>query len=161
MAADAQAIFAVPTLELFHVTGEIGLQLVEPESDVAPQLFWHSTKRCDGFVAKFNSVAHPHMFGERRAGGQGGLRITAQTVWKKRARLASANVRGNLRAMQTLAFNYWQDGDAWLGYLDEFPDYRTQGESLDDLKAHLRDLHADLTSGEIPCVRHRAEMEVA
>lgn len=62
--------------------------------------------------------------------------------------------------MKTLAFTYWQDGDAWIGYLDEFPDYWTQGESLDDLKEHLRDLHVDLTSGEIPCVRRRAELEV-
>ena len=63
--------------------------------------------------------------------------------------------------MHTLAFNYWQDGDAWLGCLDEFPDYWTQGESLDDLKAHLADLYRDLTSGEIPCVRRHAEMEIA
>ena len=63
--------------------------------------------------------------------------------------------------MKTLAFTYWQDGDAWLGHLDAFPDYLTQGESLEDLKAHLIDLHGDLTSGEIPCVRHHAELEVA
>ena len=54
-----------------------------------------------------------------------------------------------------------QDGDAWLGYLDEFPDYMTQGESLDDLKAHLTSLYQDLTSGEIPCVKRRGELEVA
>ena len=63
--------------------------------------------------------------------------------------------------MKLLAFTYWQDGDAWLGHLDEFPDYLTQGESFEDLKAHLADLHGDLTSGEIPCVRHHAELEVA
>lgn len=63
--------------------------------------------------------------------------------------------------MKTLAFTYWQDGDAWLGYLDEFPDYLTQGESLEDLKAHLLDLYRDLTLGAIPCVRRRAELEVA
>ena len=42
-------------------------------------------------------------------------------------------------------FVYWQEEDAWLGYLQEFPDYWAQGETLDDLKAHLRDLYADLT----------------
>jgi hypothetical protein len=63
--------------------------------------------------------------------------------------------------MKTTAFTYWQDGDAWLGYLDEFPDYQTQGESLDDLKAHLADLYRDLASGEIPCVRRHAELELA
>ena len=48
-------------------------------------------------------------------------------------------------------FTYWQDGDAWLGYLDDFPDYLTQGE-FDDLKAHRLSLYEDLVSGEIPCV---------
>jgi hypothetical protein len=49
----------------------------------------------------------------------------------------------------------------WLGYLDEFPDYLTQGESLEDLRAHLVSLYQDLTSGELPCVRRRGELEVA
>jgi len=64
-------------------------------------------------------------------------------------------------AMKTLAYTFWQDGDAWLGYIDEFPDYMTQGASLADLKAHLIDLYRDLTSGEIPSVRRRAELEIA
>lgn len=63
--------------------------------------------------------------------------------------------------MKTTEFTYWQDGDVWLGYLDEFPDYLTQGESLADLKEHLADLYRDLVSGEIPSVRHHAELELA
>jgi len=63
--------------------------------------------------------------------------------------------------MKTTAFTYWQDGDAWLGYLDDFPDYQTQGELLEDLKAHLADLYRDLVSGEIPSVRRHAELELA
>jgi len=46
--------------------------------------------------------------------------------------------------MTTAKFIYWQDADAWLGYFQDFPDYWTQGESLADLKEHLRDLYADL-----------------
>jgi len=49
----------------------------------------------------------------------------------------------------------------WLGYLEEYPDYKTQGETLDELKENLRDLFKDLTSGGIPCVRKIAELEVA
>jgi hypothetical protein len=60
-----------------------------------------------------------------------------------------------------LRFVYWQDGEFWLGYLEEFPDYLTQGESWEDLREHLRDLYRDLTSGEIPAVRRVAELEVA
>lgn len=52
--------------------------------------------------------------------------------------------------MQTVKIVIWQDEDAWLGYLQEYPDYWTQGESLDDVKEHLKDLYADLSSGAIP-----------
>ncbi|MCW5549516.1 MAG: type II toxin-antitoxin system HicB family antitoxin [Opitutaceae bacterium] len=63
--------------------------------------------------------------------------------------------------MKTLDFTYWQDGHQWVGHLDEFPDYQTQGESIEDLKAHLMDLYKDLSSGVIPNVRRRAKLEVA
>jgi predicted RNase H-like HicB family nuclease len=38
----------------------------------------------------------------------------------------------------------------WLGYFEEFPDYLTQGETLEELQENLRDLYKDLTRGEIP-----------
>lgn len=63
--------------------------------------------------------------------------------------------------MEIAKFVYWQDGDTWVGYLEEFPDYMTQGETLDELKDNLKDIFKDLTSGAIPCVRKVAELEVA
>jgi len=63
--------------------------------------------------------------------------------------------------MNGLRYIYWQDGQFWLGYLEEFPDYLTQGESLNDLREHLLDLYADLTGGQIPAVRKAAELGVA
>jgi predicted RNase H-like HicB family nuclease len=62
--------------------------------------------------------------------------------------------------MKKVGFSYWQDGEFWLGHLDEFPEYLTQGESLEDLKEHLLDLHRELTSGVIPGVRRHAELEI-
>ena len=55
--------------------------------------------------------------------------------------------------MESIKYIYWQDNDQWLGYLQDYPDYWTQGDSLKDLQAYLRDLFRDLTSGEIPGVR--------
>ena len=55
---------------------------------------------------------------------------------------------------------YWQEDDVWLGYLEEFPDYWTQGTSLQDLQEHLKDLYQDLSSGAIPNVRRIAEFEI-
>lgn len=52
--------------------------------------------------------------------------------------------------MKSVGYVYWQDGDMWLGYLEEFPDYMTQGVSLEDLEAHLRDIYEDVTAGKIP-----------
>ena len=63
--------------------------------------------------------------------------------------------------METTKFVYWQDGNMWVGYLEEFPDYMTQGESLEELKENLRDIYKDVTSGVIPSVRKVAELEVA
>jgi hypothetical protein len=61
-----------------------------------------------------------------------------------------------------MGFTYWQDNGMWLGYLDEFPDYMTQGTSLEDLKEHLLDIHREITSGKIPVVpRQHATLEVA
>jgi len=63
--------------------------------------------------------------------------------------------------MALIGFTYWQDEEMWLGYLDEYPDYMTQGTSLDDLKEHLLDLYNDLTSGVIPNVRQHSKLELA
>ena len=61
----------------------------------------------------------------------------------------------------SVRFVYWQQDDVWLGYLEEYPDYWTQGTSLEDLRDHLRDLYTDLTSGVIPNIRRIAQLEIA
>ncbi len=63
--------------------------------------------------------------------------------------------------MKTIKYIYWQDGDMWLGYLDEFPDYMTQGSTQGELEENLRDIYEELTSGRIPGVRRVAELQVA
>ncbi len=63
--------------------------------------------------------------------------------------------------MSIKRFVYWQDEDKWIGYWEESPDYWTQGDSFEDLKEHLIDLHGDLHNGEIPCVRRIGEMEIS
>lgn len=55
-------------------------------------------------------------------------------------------------------FVYWKDKDMWLGYLEEFPDYQTQGNDLDELKDNLIDIYKDLYSGKIENVKHVGEL---
>ena len=66
-----------------------------------------------------------------------------------------------METVPTTKMVYWQEDEWWLGYLEEFPDYPTQGETLEDLREHLRGLYADLTSGELPGVRRVADLPLA
>lgn len=63
--------------------------------------------------------------------------------------------------MQTVKYTYWQEEGSWLGYLQDFPDYWTQGESLDDLREHLRDLYADLSGDQVPGVRRVDDLVIS
>ena len=63
--------------------------------------------------------------------------------------------------METIKYVYWKDQGMWLGYLQEYPDYMTQAESLGELQENLKDLYKDLTSGEIPGVRKVAELSIS
>lgn len=63
--------------------------------------------------------------------------------------------------METKKFIYYEEEDMFVGWLAEYPDYRTQGESLEELKENLLDMYRELTSGQIPCVRKVGELNVA
>ncbi len=75
--------------------------------------------------------------------------------------MLDADGRQGVAGVRTTKIVYWQEEEWWLGYLEEFPDYWTQGTTLEDLEEHLRDLHADLTSGELPGIRHVADLRLA
>lgn len=63
--------------------------------------------------------------------------------------------------MKALKFTYWQDGDYFLGFLNDYPDYETQGKSKEELISNLKDLLVDIESGEVPYVRKVEELIVA
>ena len=46
----------------------------------------------------------------------------------------------------------------WVGWLEDYPDYRTQGASLEELQLNLKGIQQELESGTIPCVRHIGEI---
>ena len=54
-----------------------------------------------------------------------------------------------------IPYTYWQDpkDGMWLGYMNDYPDYWTQGHTLDELKQMLVSLRNDIgdfiTSGEL------------
>ena len=58
-------------------------------------------------------------------------------------------------------FTYWKESDGrYLGYLNDYPDHWTQGENLEDLKEHLKDLFHTFNAEQIPGIRKVEELEV-
>jgi len=62
--------------------------------------------------------------------------------------------------MRAIRYLYYQEGDAWVGWLEDYPDYRTQGYSIEELEEHLKDILEELSGGTIPCVRRVGELLV-
>ena len=63
--------------------------------------------------------------------------------------------------METKKFVYYQEDDMWVGWLEEYPDYRTQGVTLDELQENLQDIYKELTTGDIPHIRKIGELVIS
>ena len=63
--------------------------------------------------------------------------------------------------METKKFIYYQEEEMFVGWLEEYPDYRTQGETMQELEENLIDIYKDLSYGYIPCVHKVGELKVA
>ncbi len=63
--------------------------------------------------------------------------------------------------MKTVQFTSWQDSDFFIGFLNEYPDYQTQGLNKEELVENLKDLLIDLESDQVPYVRKVEELLVA
>lgn len=50
-------------------------------------------------------------------------------------------------------YTFWQDGEFFVGYLNDYPDFQTQGYSKEELLENLADLMKEITSGEIPYIK--------
>ena len=62
--------------------------------------------------------------------------------------------------MVKLRYVHWQEDDLHLGYLEDWPDYVTQGRTLEELVENLKDLYGDIASGEVPHIRKVDELVV-
>ncbi len=60
-----------------------------------------------------------------------------------------------------LKMTYWKErDDKYLGYLNDYPDHWTQGESYEDLVEHLIDLYREFRKGDLPGIKKVEEIEV-
>lgn len=62
--------------------------------------------------------------------------------------------------MKHLAYTWWKDDEFYLGFLNEYPEYETQGTTLEELQDNLRELYADIDSGTVPYIRHVSELTI-
>lgn len=63
--------------------------------------------------------------------------------------------------MRTVKFTSWQDDIFFIGFLNEYPEYQTQGMTKEELIENLKDLLIDFESGQVPYIRKVEELLVA
>ena len=63
--------------------------------------------------------------------------------------------------MRTVKFTSWQDDIFFIGFLNEYPEYQTQGMTKEELIENLKDLLIDVESGQVPYIRKVEELLVA
>jgi glutaredoxin len=63
--------------------------------------------------------------------------------------------------MRTVKFTSWQDDIFFIGFLNEYPEYQTQGITKEELIENLKDLLIDIESSQVPYIRKVEELLVA
>ena len=63
--------------------------------------------------------------------------------------------------MRAVKFTSWQDDIFFIGFLNEYPEYQTQGMTKEELIQSLKDLLIDVESDQVPYIRKVEELLVA
>jgi predicted RNase H-like HicB family nuclease len=62
--------------------------------------------------------------------------------------------------MEKIKYVYYKEDNMWVGWLDEYPDYRTQAKTIEELKGNLKEIYEELSTGKIPHARRHGELAV-
>jgi len=60
-----------------------------------------------------------------------------------------------------MRYTYWKDDRYYIGYLNDYPDYHTQGLSKEEVIDNLKELLKDIESDEVPYIRKVEELVFA
>jgi predicted RNase H-like HicB family nuclease len=60
-----------------------------------------------------------------------------------------------------LHYTYWKDDGWYVGHLDDYPDYNTQGKTLEEFEDMLRSLYEDIKTYDFSFVRHHGTLKIA
>jgi len=62
--------------------------------------------------------------------------------------------------MEKIRYVYYQENNAWVGWLEAYPDYKSQGITLEELEENLRDIYEEINTGKIPHIHKIGELAV-
>ena len=60
-----------------------------------------------------------------------------------------------------LRYTFEMDGDFFVGYLDDYPEYPTQGENLEDFEENLLDIYEMIQDGTLDVHQKHGILEIA
>lgn len=60
-----------------------------------------------------------------------------------------------------LTYTYTMDDSFYVGYLDDYPEYPTQGETLEDFENALREIYGWIVDGTLTVKEHKGVLEIA
>ena len=60
-----------------------------------------------------------------------------------------------------LRYTYEMDGEFFVGYLDDYPEYPTQGENLKDFEENLLDIYEMIRDGTLEVQQKHGVLEIA
>ena len=62
--------------------------------------------------------------------------------------------------MEKIRYVYYQENEVWVGWLEAYPDYKSQGLTLEELEENLRDIYQEMNMGNIPHIHKIGELAV-
>ena len=60
-----------------------------------------------------------------------------------------------------MGYTYWTDDGWFVGYLDDYPDYTTQGETIEEFEEMLRSLYEDIKTYNFSFIRSHGLLKIA
>jgi predicted RNase H-like HicB family nuclease len=60
-----------------------------------------------------------------------------------------------------LSYSWWKEDNFYLGYIDEYPQYPTQGEDLEDLEKGLVEIYNWIKDGTLKIKEQKGIIKVA
>ncbi len=68
---------------------------------------------------------------------------------------------GFLYRIQTMInFTFWRDGEYFVGFLTDFPEYQTQGLTMAELQENLRDIYKEVQGNKVPFIRRTMSLSI-